>query len=67
MLLGDGGVVEGARSETLCIDMSMISPATTRRIGGALGAREVRMIDVPVTGSSPKAEDATLTDHGRWR
>lgn len=61
VLLGDGGVVEGARPGTLCIDMSTISPAVTRTIGEALAAREVQMIDAPVTGSSPKAEDATLT------
>lgn len=61
VLLGDGGVAEGARPGTLCIDMSTISPAATRRIGAALAARELRMIDAPVTGSSPKAEDATLT------
>lgn len=61
VLLGDDGVVEGAKPGTLCIDMSTISPATTRRIGGVLAAREVRMIDAPVTGSSPKAEEATLT------
>jgi 3-hydroxyisobutyrate dehydrogenase-like beta-hydroxyacid dehydrogenase len=61
MLLGSDGVVEGARPGTLCVDMSTISPAETRAIGATLAEREIAFMDAPVTGSSPRAEDGTLT------
>ena len=61
MLLGDDSVTEGAGEGTLCVDMSTISPTQTRQIGAALGEGGIRFIDAPVTGSSPRAEDGTLT------
>lgn len=61
VLLGDGGVIEAARADLLCVDMSTISPLDSRRIAAALGERDVRMLDAPVTGSSPRAEAGTLT------
>jgi 3-hydroxyisobutyrate dehydrogenase-like beta-hydroxyacid dehydrogenase len=61
VLLGEGGVVEGAHDGLLCIDMSTIAPSTTRAIGAALAERGVAFMDAPVTGSSPKAQDGTLT------
>jgi len=61
VLLGEDGVVHGASAGLLCIDSSTIAPAYTRRIGAALAERDVRFMDAPVTGSSPKAEDGTLT------
>jgi 3-hydroxyisobutyrate dehydrogenase-like beta-hydroxyacid dehydrogenase len=41
--------------------MSTIAPVDSRRIAAALAERGVRMIDAPVTGSSPRAEAGTLT------
>jgi 3-hydroxyisobutyrate dehydrogenase-like beta-hydroxyacid dehydrogenase len=61
VLLGPGGAIEAAHPQLLCVDMSTISPADTRRIGAALRAAGVAMLDAPVTGSSPRAEDGTLT------
>jgi 3-hydroxyisobutyrate dehydrogenase len=61
VLLGPGGVAEGAGSDLLCVDMSTIAPSDTRRIGAALAERGIAFMDAPVTGSSPKAEDGTLT------
>jgi len=46
-----------AGGETLYVDMSTIGPAAAK----ALGERIPRFVDAPVTGSSPKAEDGTLT------
>jgi 3-hydroxyisobutyrate dehydrogenase-like beta-hydroxyacid dehydrogenase len=54
------GAPQGAR-DVLFIDMSTIGPDAARRIGGRLAERGVRFMDAPVTGSSPKAEDGTLT------
>jgi 3-hydroxyisobutyrate dehydrogenase-like beta-hydroxyacid dehydrogenase len=56
-----GGVIEGAKEDLLCVDMSTIAPTDTRRIAARLAERNVRMIDAPVTGSSPRAEAGTLT------
>jgi 3-hydroxyisobutyrate dehydrogenase-like beta-hydroxyacid dehydrogenase len=61
VLLGEHGVAAGAAPGTLCVDMSTIAPAQTRAIGAELAERGLRMLDAPVTGSSPKAQDGTLT------
>jgi 3-hydroxyisobutyrate dehydrogenase-like beta-hydroxyacid dehydrogenase len=61
VLLGGDGAVTEARPGTLFIDCSTIGPAATREIGAALVQRELTLIDAPVTGSSPKAQDGTLT------
>lgn len=61
VLLGEGGVIESARPGLLLIDCSTIAPGETRRIGARLAERGAAMVDAPVTGSSPRAEDGTLT------
>jgi 3-hydroxyisobutyrate dehydrogenase-like beta-hydroxyacid dehydrogenase len=61
VLLGEDGVVESAREGLLCVDMSTIAPADSRRIAAALEERGVGMLDAPVTGSSPRAQAGTLT------
>ena len=61
VLLGQGGVIDAAREGLLCVDMSTIAPTDSRRIAAELAARGVRMLDAPVTGSSPRAQDGTLT------
>jgi 3-hydroxyisobutyrate dehydrogenase-like beta-hydroxyacid dehydrogenase len=61
VLLGEHGVIEAVHPGLLCVDMSTIGPVDARRIGAALGERDVAMLDAPVTGSSPRAEDGTLT------
>jgi 3-hydroxyisobutyrate dehydrogenase-like beta-hydroxyacid dehydrogenase len=61
VLLGHEGVVAAARPGLLCIDCSTIGAAFTRSIADTLGEHGIHMIDAPVTGSSPRAEDGTLT------
>jgi 3-hydroxyisobutyrate dehydrogenase-like beta-hydroxyacid dehydrogenase len=61
VLLGESGVIQSARAGLLCVDCTTISPTDTRRIGAALSERGVAMLDAPVTGSSPRAEDGSLT------
>ena len=61
VLLGPEGAATEPHAGLLCIDMSTIGPTAAREIGAALAEREVRFADAPVTGSSPKAEDGTLT------
>jgi 3-hydroxyisobutyrate dehydrogenase-like beta-hydroxyacid dehydrogenase len=61
VLLGHEGVVAGAGAGLLCVDCSTIGATYARSIAGALGEHGIRMIDAPVTGSSPRAQDGTLT------
>jgi 3-hydroxyisobutyrate dehydrogenase-like beta-hydroxyacid dehydrogenase len=61
VLLGEDGVIHSARPGLLCVDMSTIAPSQTRRIAAALRERGVLMLDAPVTGSAPRAEDGSLT------
>jgi 3-hydroxyisobutyrate dehydrogenase-like beta-hydroxyacid dehydrogenase len=61
ILLGEEGVVQSAHPGLLCVDMSTIGPADTRTIGAVLRERGVGMLDAPVTGSSPRAEEGSLT------
>jgi 3-hydroxyisobutyrate dehydrogenase len=61
LLLGEDGAAAGAAPGTLFIDMSTIGPASARRIADTLTEQGHRFVDAPVTGSSPKAEDGTLT------
>jgi 3-hydroxyisobutyrate dehydrogenase-like beta-hydroxyacid dehydrogenase len=61
VLLGEDGAATAAREGTLCVDCSTIGPAATLEIGQALAERGIHFVDAPVTGSSPRAEDGTLT------
>jgi 3-hydroxyisobutyrate dehydrogenase-like beta-hydroxyacid dehydrogenase len=64
LLEGDDAAVAGARDgqePVLFVDMSTIAPADARSIAAALAERGHRFVDAPVTGSSPRAQDGTLT------
>jgi 3-hydroxyisobutyrate dehydrogenase len=61
VLLDEDGAATAAQSGTLFVDCSTIGPAATKDIGEALTERGLSLVDAPVTGSSPKAEDGTLT------
>jgi 3-hydroxyisobutyrate dehydrogenase-like beta-hydroxyacid dehydrogenase len=61
VLLGDDGAATAAAPGTVFIDCSTIGPAATHEIAAALGERQLKLLDAPVTGSSPKAADGTLT------
>lgn len=61
VLLGDAGVVHGARPGALVVDMSTISPQATRQIAGQLAERGIAMTDAPVSGGSEGAALGTLS------
>lgn len=61
ILLGDRGVVHGARPGTVVIDTSTIDPPATRAIAAALAERGIEMLDAPVSGGPQGARDATLS------
>jgi len=61
VLLGERGVASTAAPGTLCVDCSTIGRAATLEIAARLREREIAFADAPVTGSSPRAADGTLT------
>jgi 2-hydroxy-3-oxopropionate reductase len=61
VVLGAGGIAEGAAAGSLVIDMSTIDPSAARRISTELTGRGVAMIDAPVSGGEKGATDAALS------
>jgi 3-hydroxyisobutyrate dehydrogenase len=61
VVLGENGIIQGARAGALVVDMSTISPSVTRRIGAELAKKGIRFLDAPVSGGSEGAQKATLT------
>ncbi|GGM07984.1 2-hydroxy-3-oxopropionate reductase [Deinococcus aerophilus] len=61
VVLGEGGVTHGIKQGALFIDMSSISPATSRRVQRELAARGADALDAPVSGGQVGAEGATLS------
>lgn len=61
VILGEQGIVHGARAGALVIDMSTISPTATRKIAEVLAANGIEMLDAPVSGGEVGAIDGTLS------
>jgi 2-hydroxy-3-oxopropionate reductase len=59
--LGKDGIIEGARRGLIYADMSTISPIVSQKIGKALAAKGVTMLDAPVSGGEKGAVDAALS------
>ena len=60
VVLGEGGVAEGAKEGLIVVDMSSISPIVSREVAAELAKKGVVMLDAPVSGGEPKAIDGTL-------
>ena len=61
VVLGENGIIQGARAGAIVVDMSTISPSVARRIGAKLAKKGIRFLDAPVSGGSEGAQKATLT------
>ncbi len=61
ILLGEEGVIHGAKPGTTVIDASTVSASASRGIGEALAQKGIHFLDAPCTGSRPGAEAGTLT------
>ncbi len=59
--LGPRGLAEAVRAGQILADMSTISPIVSQKVGAALAARGVRMLDAPVSGGEKGAIDGTLS------
>ena len=61
VVLGDFGIIEGARNGNVVVDMSSISPLATQRMAQSLSVRGVDMLDAPVSGGEIGAVEGTLS------
>jgi 2-hydroxy-3-oxopropionate reductase len=61
VVLGEGGIAEGAKPGTVIIDCGTIPPDTSRRICKELRARGMEMLDSPVSGGETGARAGTLS------
>lgn len=61
VVLGPGGIIEGARSGSIVVDHSTIEPEGARRVAATLQSRGIEMLDAPVSGGAAVAEAGTLS------
>ena len=59
-ILGEGGVLAGAKKGSIIIDMSSIAPSMSQKIFQECATEGVEMLDAPVSGGEPGAINATL-------
>lgn len=57
---GPDGILAGLARGKVYIDMSTISPQTSREVAEQVRAAGAEMLDAPVSGSIPQAENGTL-------
>jgi 2-hydroxy-3-oxopropionate reductase len=60
-VLGEHGVLDGAKAGTILIDMSSIAPLVSKEVAAKAEEKGVEMLDAPVSGGEPKAIDGTLS------
>jgi 3-hydroxyisobutyrate dehydrogenase len=61
VILGENGVIHGARPGSLVVDHSTISPQATKMLATALAEQGVAMLDAPVSGGSEGAAKGALS------
>ncbi len=61
ILLGPGGVAEGAADGAVIIEMSTIAPEAVRRMHAQLAEQGVALLDAPVSGGSEGAVKGSLS------
>ena len=60
VMFGPDGALASARPRTGFIDLSTVSPGTSRRLHDAALAKGLTVLDAPVSGSTPQAEQGQL-------
>ncbi|MGH1537527.1 MAG: NAD(P)-dependent oxidoreductase [Gammaproteobacteria bacterium] len=61
IISGENGIIHGAKPKHLVIDMSTISPEVTSSLAQELAAKNIDMLDAPVSGGEQGAIDGTLS------
>jgi 3-hydroxyisobutyrate dehydrogenase-like beta-hydroxyacid dehydrogenase len=60
VVLGPDGVADGIKPGAVLVDMSTVSPATSRKLAGAMAAKQAEFLDAPVVGSKGPATEGAL-------
>jgi 3-hydroxyisobutyrate dehydrogenase len=60
VMFGPDGALAGARPGTVLIDMSTVSPGASHRLHEAGITRALDVLDAPVSGSTPQAQEGQL-------
>jgi 3-hydroxyisobutyrate dehydrogenase-like beta-hydroxyacid dehydrogenase len=58
---GPDGILAGLDAGTIWVDLSTVSPSTSRRVAKHVRERGAVMLDAPVSGSVPQVQSGTLT------
>lgn len=61
VLLGEEGVIHGAKPGALVVDCSTISPKATQAMAAALAEKGIHLLDAPISGGSEGAAKGTLS------
>jgi 3-hydroxyisobutyrate dehydrogenase len=61
VIAGEQGIVEGAAPGHIAVCMSTIDPFAARRLGERLAARQIAMLDAPVSGGTVRAASGELS------
>ena len=61
VILGQDGIIHGAKAGALVVDCSTISPQVTKDIAAKLNEKGIHMLDAPISGGSEGAAKGTLT------
>ena len=61
ILFSRGGIVRGAKSGTLVVDLSTIDPEESRTFAAQLGEKGIHYLDAPVGGSTEMAAKGEVT------
>jgi putative dehydrogenase len=61
VVLGEGGLLETAKPDTTIIVSATINPAEIRELVAPVAEKGINLLDTPVSGGKPGAENGTLT------
>lgn len=61
VILGENGVVHGAKAGTVIVDASTVAPSQSPKMRDLLAPKGIHYMDAPCTGSKPGAESGNLT------
>jgi 2-hydroxy-3-oxopropionate reductase len=61
VVLGENGIIRGAKPGAIIIDMSSITPTAAKEIAAEASQYGLEMLDAPVSGGEARAIDGTLS------
>jgi putative dehydrogenase len=61
VVLGEGGLLETAKPDTTIIVSATINPAEIRELVAPVAEKGIKLLDTPVSGGKPGAENGSLT------